>query len=263
MRQARPMLDLALFRKPAFTGAAIVAFCLSASMFAMFLYLTLYVQNALGYSPLEAGVRFLPITLVSFVVAPIAGKLSARIPVRVLLGAGMALVGVGLLLMSGLDAHSEWTALLDGFLVAGAGIGMVNPSLASTAVGVVLPQRSGMASGISNTFRQVGIATGIAGLGALFQHLLSTSIPDKVGPAVKHIPVEALASGDPRVITHGVTAPAADALGTAYLAGYTHALNRILVVGAVVAFVGAVCGLALVRRRDFVVAWTPSAAADG
>ena len=76
-RQQRPMLDLTLFRRPAFAGASIVAFAISASMFSMFLYLTLYIQDVLGYSPLQAGLRFLPITLLSFFVAPIAGRLSA------------------------------------------------------------------------------------------------------------------------------------------------------------------------------------------
>src|SRR5919204_486813 len=132
-RQARPMFDLTLFRKRAFAGVSIAAFCLSASMFSMFLYLTLYIQNSLGYSPLQAGPPFLPVPLLSFVVAPIAGKLSARLPVRALMGAGLTLVGVGLLLMRGLDPSSGWTAVLPGFILAGAGIGMTNPPLASTA----------------------------------------------------------------------------------------------------------------------------------
>ena len=101
------MLDLDLFRKPAFNGVSAVAFGLSAGMFAMFLYLTIYMQGVLGYSPLEAGLRFLPLTVLSFVVAPIAGALSHRIPIRVLLGVGLALVGVGLLLMHGARADSD------------------------------------------------------------------------------------------------------------------------------------------------------------
>ena len=101
----------------------------------------------------------------SFAVAPVSGKLAERVGIRYFLGGGLALVGIGLLLMGGLDARDDWTALLGGFLVAGAGIGLVNPALATAAVGVVEPQRAGMASGINSTFRQVGIATGIAGLG--------------------------------------------------------------------------------------------------
>jgi predicted MFS family arabinose efflux permease len=163
------MFDISLFRKPAFTGAQIVAFSISSAMFSQFLYLTLYLQDRLHLSPLQAGLRFLPLSLVSFVVAPIAGRLSAGLPVRVLLGVGMTLVGIALLLMHGITPSSSWTTLLAGFIVGGIGIGLVNPPLASTAVSVVEPRRAGMASGINNTFRQVGIATGVAGLGAIFQ----------------------------------------------------------------------------------------------
>ena len=171
-RQRLPMLDLALFRKPAFDGASIAAFVLSASMFSMFLYLTLYIQNALGYSALEAGLRFLPVTLLSFLVAPLSGKLAERFGVRWFVAGGLTLVGIGLLLMRGAEAGDEWTALLAGFMVAGGGIGLVNPALATAAVGVVEPERSGMASGISSTFRQVGVATGTAALGAIFTHVV-------------------------------------------------------------------------------------------
>jgi EmrB/QacA subfamily drug resistance transporter len=253
-RQRRPMFDLTLLRKPAFAGASIAAFALSASLFSMFLYLTLYIQNTLGYSPLEAGLRFLPTTLLSFAVAPVAGKLSARLPVRGMIGAGLGLVGIGLLLMAGLDADSGWTALLPGFLVAGAGVGLMNPPLASTAVGVVAPERAGMGSGINSTFRQVGIATGIAGLGALFQQLLENKVP----AALARVPVQALATGSPRVVG---PSPAAQ---HAYVQAFTGALNDLFVVGAVVAIVGGVLSAALIRRRDFIAAQgrQPAAAAE-
>ncbi len=236
-RRPAPMLDLSLFRKPAFTGAAIAAFGLSASMFAMFLYLTLYIQLALGFAPLDAGLRFLPVTLLSFLVAPVAGRLSERMPVRFLLGGGLTLVGAGLLLMRGIDAQSEWTALLPGFLLAGAGIGMVNPPLASTAIGVVDGRRSGMASGINSTFRQVGIATGIAGLGAVFQSSLQSKLPG--GP-----PGEVLAGSGPSILGPGRR--------TEFLVAYTDALNELFLIGAGVALVCAVCAVVLVRPRDFV-----------
>ncbi len=103
LRTKYPMLDLSLFRKPAFNGVSAVAFGLSAGMFAMFLYLTIYMQGVLDFSPLEAGLRFLPLTVLGFIVAPISGALSNRIPIRVLLGVGLATVGVGLLLMHGVS----------------------------------------------------------------------------------------------------------------------------------------------------------------
>lgn len=237
-RRAQPMLDLALFRRPAFAGAAMVAFCLSAGMFALFLYITLYLQNTLSLSPLETGVRFLPMTIVSFFAAPIAGKLQARVPMRWLFFTGMALVGTGLLLMRNIDAASGWTALLAGFIVAGAGIGITNPSIATTAVGVVEQRRSGMASGINNTFRQVGIATGIAGLGALFEHLISSRF------SAPGLTSQVLAGGDPGVV------PAA--LRHDYLVAYTGALDELFLIGAILAFAGAVAAAILVRPGDFV-----------
>ena len=102
LRSEHPMLDLQLFRVPTFTGAQIVAFSIHASMFSMFLYIVLYMQNVLGYSPLETGVRFLPISLLSFLAAPIAGKFAERLPVRAFLGGGLTLVGIALVLMSGI-----------------------------------------------------------------------------------------------------------------------------------------------------------------
>jgi MFS family permease len=243
-RQARPMFDLTLLRKPAFSGASIAAFALSASLFSMFLYMTLYIQNALGYSPLQAGLRFLPVTLLSFFVAPIAGKLSARFPVRLMIGVGLGLVGVGLILMAQLDADSEWTALLPGFLFAGVGVGLINPPLASTAVGVVPPQRAGMGSGINSTFRQIGIATGIAGLGALFQQLIESKV---TGPLAR-VPAEVLATGNPRVAG---PSPAAQ---HAYLEAFTSALNDLFLVAGAIAIVGGVLSAVLIRRRDFIAA---------
>ena len=176
LRRKNSMLDMALFRKPSFTGVSIVAFCLSAGMFAMFLYLTLYIQGVLQYSPLEAGLRFLPLSLLSFVVAPIAARLSERIPFRALMGTGLFLVGIGLVLMHGIDVGDSWTGLLAGFILAGIGVGMTNPGIASVAIGVVDPRRAGMASGINSTFRQVGIATGVAALGAIFQTRVTSEL---------------------------------------------------------------------------------------
>jgi EmrB/QacA subfamily drug resistance transporter len=247
--QERPMFELRLLRNPSFLGASLVAFCLSASMFSMFLYLTLYMQNVLGFSPLDAGLRFLPITLVSFVCAALSGNLTERVPVRFLMGAGLGLVGIGLLLMSGVDANSKWTALLPGFILGGAGVGLTNPAIASTAVGVVDPRRTGMASGINNTFRQVGIATGIAALGAVFQSAVSHKITAALAagggtPAgVRLPPAEVLAQGNPRVL-----GPAREP----FLVGWTGALDKILVIAAVIALVGAVGSLLLVRTEDFV-----------
>jgi EmrB/QacA subfamily drug resistance transporter len=258
-RSAEPMLDLSLFRKPAFAGASIAAFVLSASMFSMFLYLTLYIQNILGYSPLESGLRFLPVTLLSFLVAPISGKLAERLGIRWFLGAGLALVGVGLWLMSGLEPGDDWTALLAGFLFAGGGIGLVNPPLATAAVGVVEPRRAGMASGINSTFRQVGIATGIAGLGAIFQHLVASNF-------LEHVPASRLPPGvSTGAIADFISFGGAQKVGNKALSqaaeqAFVGGLNDILVYAAILAFVGAVLATALTRPQDFIAHGSPAPA---
>jgi EmrB/QacA subfamily drug resistance transporter len=244
LRAERPTFELRLFRVPTFTGAQIVAFTISAAMFSQFLYLTLYLQNVLGYSPIGAGLRFLPLSLLSFVVAPIAGKLTTRVPMRVLLGSGLGLTGAALLLMHGITTGSGWTTLLAGFIVGGVGIGLVNAPLASAAVGVVPYERAGMASGINNTFRQVGIATGIAALGAIFQDQVRSKLAG--GPAA---PLATAASSgrfpsDPQ-IAHLVRA--------AFISG----LNSILLVAAIASFVGAVLAVVLVRQLDFVAVRAP------
>jgi EmrB/QacA subfamily drug resistance transporter len=261
--QSQPMLDLTLFRRPAFTGASIVAFSLSSSFFAMFLYMTLYLQDVLGYGPLQAGLRFLPTTLLAFFVAPIAGKLSVRVPVRLLLGSGLLLIGVGLIALTVIEANSSWTALIPGFVLGGAGIGLVNPPLASTAIGVVPAEHSGMASGINSTFRQVGIATGIAGLGAVFQHsvthgtssaLLASGQAREIATAAHGQLGTLLESGEVTQIASSLAPAARAALDHAYRVGFTGAFDTIALIAAVVALTGSVLAFVLVRSRDFVSA---------
>jgi predicted MFS family arabinose efflux permease len=263
------MFDLNLFRKPTFGGASIVAFSLSASMFAMFLYLTLYIQTLLGFSPFQTGLRFLPVTVVSFFVAAATGNLSTKVPMRLLLGGGLILVGVGELLMRGLTPTSQWTALLAGFILAGAGIGLVNPTLASVSIGVVPPQRSGMASGINNTFRQVGTATGIAALGAIFESVITHHLTQQLAGTPIAAQSSALAravaaGGTPRVLA---TAPPSvrPELSHAITVSFVNAMNDILLVGSVVALTGAALALVLVRARDFTTygAAQPAAAPAG
>jgi EmrB/QacA subfamily drug resistance transporter len=252
-RGERSMVDLQLFRRPAFVGAQTTAFAISASLFSMFLYLTLYLQNVLGFSPLQAGLRFLPISMLAFFVAPIAGKLSAQAPVRLLLGGGLGLSALALWLMSGLSAHSSWTALLPGFIVGGVGIGLTNAPLASVAISTVQQERAGMASGINSTFRQVGIATGIAALGAIFQ----SRVTDKVVAALHGVPdahriAQQLASGQQAQAAGAVSPQLRAHLAEVAKASFVSGLDDIMVVAAIVAACGAVLALVLVRRRDFV-----------
>ncbi|HVD39203.1 MAG TPA: MFS transporter [Solirubrobacterales bacterium] len=247
-RSDHPMLDLTLFRKPAFNGVSAVAFCLSAGMFALFLYLTIYMQGVLDYSPLEAGLRFLPLTVLGFVVAPISGSLSHRVPIRVLLGTGLTIVGLGLLLMHGVSIDSTWTTLLVGFVLAGIGIGTTNPVIGQAAIAVVPVEKSGMGSGINTTFRQVGIATGVAGLGAVFQGRVDSKLSEQLSQVPAGLG-EAVSSGGSRAATElGFHAKATHAADLAFVSAF----NDIILIAAIISLVGAALGFLLVRSEDFV-----------
>ncbi len=250
-RSAHPMLDLTLFRKPAFNGVSAVAFGLSAGMFALFLYLTIYMQGVLDFSPLETGLHFLPLTVLSFIASPIAGSLSHKIPIRVLLGAGLCMVGIGLFLMHGLTADSPVSDLLLGFLIAGVGIGTANPGIGQAAIAVVPVEKAGMGSGINTTFRQVGIATGVASLGAIFQSRVDSKLAE-VLPNKPQGLGEIVSSGGSRaaglVAPPGRHAEFVQAAKVAFVSGF----NEILLIGAILSFVVAGLGFFLVRSRDFV-----------
>jgi hypothetical protein len=178
------------------------------------------------------------------------------VPIRLLIGPGLIMVGVGLLLMRGLDATSSWTHLIPGMIVGGLGIGLVNPPLASTAVGVVRPHQAGMASGISSTFRQVGIATGIALLGSLF----SNKVRDEVLARMTAVPglshqgpriATAVQSGEIGNVIARLPVHAQQAVGLITRAAFTTGLNYILLVAAVIALVSAVVSLVTIRSKDF------------
>jgi EmrB/QacA subfamily drug resistance transporter len=262
LRQARPMFDLALFRKPGFVGVSLATLAVGAGMFAMYPYITLYLQNDLGYSPLAGGVRLLPSTVLCFIVPLATRSVVERFAPRVVLGAGMAIIAAGLASMYGLTVGSSWTHLIPGLLLTGFGIGIVNPAIAKIGLGVVPPQRSGMASGISNTFRIGGLATGVAALGAVFQHQLTTELTAHRGLGVPASTLaKTIASGGTRAAVAldphdpGITA----ASHHAFISG----MNEILLIGAVVVFLGALCAFALVRRRDFYAAGPPAGAPQG
>ena len=255
-RVREPMLPLGLFKRPSFTGVQLAAFAVSASMFALFLYITLYLQNYLGLSPFQAGLRYLPITVVSFFAAPVAGALLSRVPARLLMSVALALAGLGLLLMSGVNAGDTWTTLLPGFLVAGIGVGLLNPVIADVALSVVPKERSGMAAGINDTFRQVGVSVGVAVWGAIFisngadkVRDLAAGTPTAAGDHPRQL-MEAMSSGGLNQVTAtippGARQTAVNAAGEGFLSGF----NEVLTLGALVAFAGALLSLWLVREGE-------------
>lgn len=166
MRSSAPMLDLALFKQPSFTAPQVLVFGISASFFAAFLYTTLYLQEVVGLSPLETGLAYLPGTGLIFVVSGMTAGLMTRISPVVLAVLGLTLVAAGMAVLAWTTAaDSGWTAILPGLLLACAGTGLVNPTASALALDALPPERSGLAAGTNDTFRQTGIAVGIAWLG--------------------------------------------------------------------------------------------------
>jgi Na+/melibiose symporter-like transporter len=248
LHQQHPLLDLSLFRKPSFTGVSIGTFAIGAGMFALLPYITFYLQNDLGYSPMQGGLRLLPCTLLCFIVPLAIRSVAEKMSPRLLFAIGLAITGAGLAAMTVVTAKSSWTALIPGLVLTGLGIGIANPMIAKIALGVVAPARSGMASGINNTFRIGGLATGVAALGAVFQQRVTTSLAANLGhPAPQLARVVASAGVRAAVAASSSTPGIAVAAHGAFLSGF----RLILVIGAAVVVAGAVAGAALVRGRDF------------
>jgi EmrB/QacA subfamily drug resistance transporter len=192
-RVRAPMVDFAFFRSHTFVGANLAAFLVSFAMFAMFFFLALYLQNLLGYSPVEAGVRFLPATVMVIVTAPLAGRLADRVGSRRLMAAGLTLVAAALALTTRIDVGTGYDRLFPAFVVMGIGLGLTMSPMSRAAMNSVNVNKAGVASGILAMNRMVGATFGVAALGALFQHELGSA--GAVGPATGAAFVHALSTG--------------------------------------------------------------------
>ena len=166
-RSREPMLPLRLMGQRRFAGAQIAVFAIAASFFAVFLYLTLYLQTVLGMSPIQTGLVYLPGTFLVFVVSGMTAQLGANASPAKIASIGLALVSAGLALMLFAGVDSSWTVLLPGLLVTSIGTGLFNPTGSELALNALPPEQSGLAAGTNDTFRQTGVAVGIAALGTL------------------------------------------------------------------------------------------------
>jgi EmrB/QacA subfamily drug resistance transporter len=219
-RVREPMLPLKFFRNPSFTGAQIAVFAISASFFAVFLYTTLYLQQILGLSAIEAGLVYLPGTLTMLVVSGASAQVLAKVPARTVIGIALTMVGVGMALFTLADVTSSWWIVLPGEMIALIGTGLFNPAVTNVALTSAPMDQAGVAAGVHDTFRQAGIAVGVAALGALI--------------------------------------PAQDAFGGSPQA-YVDGLHDALWAGAGLALVGALAASLLIARRFGAAAEMPPA----
>ena len=262
---AYPMFRLRLFRQPAFTGVMVASFAVEAVLVSATNYLGIYCQNGLGYQPLTGGLMFLPLTAVGFVCAPLAARLIGRVPDRWLIGGSLALVAIGMAMMSGLTGGSHWTHLIPGFVVAGVGLGASSSTISHAALATVGPEQAGVASGTSNTFRKLGNSVGVAVLGVIFAHAITGRAADRLaalpGLAGHSQPLsDAMGSGAGITVAAYVPAPLRPEVTAIARDTIAAGVNTMLAVGAVTAAVAALLVVLLVRSRGTHATPEPAAA---
>ena len=213
-RQRLPMLDLSLFRNVGFTGANTVMLLVGLAMFGIFFYVSLYVQQVLHYSPVEAGASFLPWTLLIILIAPQAGRLSDRFGPRPFVSSGMAILAGSMFVFSRFGVGASYWDLLPGMLLGGLGMSIAMAPTTAAAMSSVRPEKAGVGSAVLNSMRQVGGSLGIAIMGAIVASGISSS----------------LAAGDPRPV--------------AFVHGYHHAVE----ISALIALAGAVIAASTLRH---------------
>ncbi len=166
-RSREPMLPLRLLGQRRFAGPQVAVFAIASSFFAVFLYLTLYLQTVLGLSPIQTGLVYLPGTFLVFIVSGMTAQFGARYSPAKIATLGLVLVAAGLAGMLIIGVDSSWTAILPGLLVTSLGTGLFNPTGSALALNALPDEQSGLAAGANDTFRQAGVAVGIAALGTL------------------------------------------------------------------------------------------------
>jgi EmrB/QacA subfamily drug resistance transporter len=253
LRRRDPMLELRLFRVPAFTAIGFGALAISATLIASTSYLALYMQNALDYSPWETGIRFLPLTVASFVASLIGAALFHKVPLRWLLGGSLILSAEGMLLLARTNGNLTWATLFPGFVVAGIGLG-VSSAVISYGSLTCPPSQAGMATGALSTLRQIGVAGGVAMLGALFTgqaegtataRLDGAPLPDK---AIGDL-IDAIGAGAGVRIAEDVPEMARGWLTEIAQTASADGLNIMLLVGGGLAALSAIAAFVLIRGR--------------
>jgi EmrB/QacA subfamily drug resistance transporter len=225
LRQRVPMLDLSLFKNGTFAGSNAVMLLVGLAMFGVFFYNSLFVQNVMGYSAVQTGATFLPMTMLIILIAPAAGKFSDRVGSRWLMGVGMVLLSISLFTFSRLDAGSGFWDLLPGLLVGGVGMGLVMTPTTAAAMGSVPIDKAGVGSAVLNSMRQVGGSLGIAVMGAI-------------------------------VASQVDAPPGTPQAAEGFISGFQHAL----VVASLIALAGAFLAVATVRKYRHAETAVPEAA---
>jgi MFS family permease len=252
------MVNFAFFRSRSFVGANTVGFFVSFAMLAQFFFLALYMQNILGYSPLQAGIRILPSTLLLVVMGPLAGRLTDRVGPRPLMTVGLLTVSASIWLQSGITVHTSYLRLLPGFMLMGVGIGLVMSPMSTAAMNSVDRTKAGAASGVLSMSRMVGGTFGVAVMGALIAALGRSELDSHlrtVPAATRAKLAQSLGSGG-SALGHGAPAHVVAAVRSAFVS----ALGSGLEIGGIVTLCGAVAAWVLIERKERLTSPQPAPA---
>jgi predicted MFS family arabinose efflux permease len=259
-RSDHALLDLALFRNRSFVGVMIAALLLNFAAFAGLTYTSIWLQSLLGLSPIQAGLTGLPLSACAFTVSALIGRFLHHRAPGPIIGGGLLLIGVGAVI-SGLLVHrgSSWPALMAGFAVCGVGVGLATPTLASTAMGAVSPERGGMAAGAVNTARQLGYAFGIAVLGSVFAIRAASSLSVNAVPRASRV-ANALAGGQAHAVIGAAPAAGRAGLVDAVHRAFASGLDATFLVAGLAGILAGLLVLVLVRpaRQGETVAAKPA-----
>ncbi len=253
-RVKAPIVQFKLLSDRNFLGAIVVALVISFAMLGVFFFLALYMQDILGYTPLEAGIRFLPSTLMIVAIAPIAGRLADRFGPRWLIGGGLLILSVSLFSFSSIAVDSSYLDLLPGFMLLGIGIAMTMSPMTSAAMNAVPVQKAGVASGVLSMFRMVGGSLGVAVTGAIFQglvksHLDSLLSGSGISAGDRSDIAEQLGSGSVSGALKGLPPTQAKEAASAGAESFVYALGHAMTISAAVVLVGAVVGVTAIRAK--------------
>jgi EmrB/QacA subfamily drug resistance transporter len=252
-RVKAPMVQFDLLSDRNFLGAVVVALIITFAMMGVFFFLALYMQDILGYSPLEAGIRFLPSTLMIVGVAPVAGRLSDRFGPRWLIAGGLLIVAASLISFSRIAVDSTYLDLLPGFMLLGIGVAMTMSPMTSAAMNAVPVQKAGIASGVLSMFRMVGGSLGIAITGAIFQGLVSSKLDLLLGgtgiSAAQRDSVSEQLGGGTVPNVPGLDAAQIKEVSAAGNEAFVYALSHAMTVSGFVALAGALIGATAIRAK--------------
>jgi EmrB/QacA subfamily drug resistance transporter len=242
------IFDAGLLGRRTFLGLSLATLLVFAAIFPIMLFTVLFLQRLLGYSPLQTGLRVLPLTLVLFLTSAATGiVLAPRVPRRLLVAGSLLVTGVGLLLLRLVDVGSSWTALLPGLVVAGLGVGVFNPVRAEATVSLVDERDSGMASGLGSTFQEVGVAFGVALFGTVF----STSFTGRLVERGLPTDLDPVAAADRLAAARAAGTPQARQLVDAVDAAFIDAWHQLSLLTGLTCVGAAVLAFLLMRDGDF------------